>query len=120
MDQAQWYELPKKSRRDDYAPPPPPPPQEILDLVRICNCAKRYAKGELVWLGWQPCSANEICSRPNMLGFGSHLLACTGIGAATLLLHLPANDSTRSVDRRSGPAERPIRRTPSGGNHPTV
>ena len=90
-----WYEIPNKGDAASFDNTP----KEVKDLVRISVKAKACGRGDVVWLCWQPCGANDTPQRVDRISSGTMLVLVTPAGARMLKTLLDGTSSHGSIPR---------------------
>ena len=88
-----WYEIPTKGDAASFDNIP----KEVKDLVKISVKAKACGRGDVVWLCWQPCGANDTPQRVDRISSGTMLLLVTPAGARMLKTLLAGTGSYGSI-----------------------
>ena len=77
-----YYEVPTKLPAQGNEPAAMS--QKLLDIVRLCTHAKRSGCGDLMWMSWNPVSADGACRQPARLRGATTFVAVSYTGAEVM------------------------------------
>ena len=108
-----WYESPKKPSPAEFENPT----RDLTDLVKMCNSAARFGRGDILWLSYQVSSADAKLNNRAKPQFGNLAWAMTARGAAAILARFPSGQAASSSSSApvSPPAGFEPSANPSGG-----